>query len=214
VSVSLFGILSPALPALCSLIWKHVVATNAQQQNIISEYNSHVLLSKRTGLENREYGRNDPSRWPRGTLYAQNLELTSPTIGGRSVGIVRSRTQATEWGNLKSLVCAAPVVNKEALHHLIVDACETISNHRSNFQRVRRPTMRLTEGCIKSHGGHLSSYYKCTPSAITHKFFPLTFWYKYLLFFFLSSRFGICNCCGNAHRTFRSHSVYLIERAL
>jgi hypothetical protein len=44
-----------------------------------------------------EYGRRDPSRWPRGTLfYLQQLALTSSTSGGRSVGIVRSRTQATE----------------------------------------------------------------------------------------------------------------------
>jgi hypothetical protein len=48
------------------------------------------------GLENREYGRRDPSRWPRGNLYPQKLEVTSPTSGGRSVGIVRSQTQATE----------------------------------------------------------------------------------------------------------------------
>jgi hypothetical protein len=30
-------------------------------------------------------------------LYPQKLTLTSPTSGGRSVGIVRSRTQATEF---------------------------------------------------------------------------------------------------------------------
>jgi hypothetical protein len=30
-------------------------------------------------------------------LYPQKLLLTSPTSGGRSVGIVRSRTQATEF---------------------------------------------------------------------------------------------------------------------
>jgi hypothetical protein len=36
--------------------------------------------------ENREYGRRDPSRWPRGTLYLQKLALTSPTSGDRSVG--------------------------------------------------------------------------------------------------------------------------------
>jgi hypothetical protein len=29
-------------------------------------------------------------------LYSEKLALTSPTSGGRSVGIVRSRTQATE----------------------------------------------------------------------------------------------------------------------
>jgi hypothetical protein len=36
-----------------------------------------------------------PSRWPRGTLYPQKLAVTSPTSGGRSVGVVRSRTQPT-----------------------------------------------------------------------------------------------------------------------
>jgi hypothetical protein len=47
--------------------------------------------SSGSGLESREYGRTDPSHWPRGTLYAQKLALTSPTSDGRSVGIVRSR---------------------------------------------------------------------------------------------------------------------------
>jgi hypothetical protein len=50
-----------------------------------------------SGLESREYGRRDLSRRTRGTLYPQQLALTSPTSGGRSVGIVRSRTQATEF---------------------------------------------------------------------------------------------------------------------
>jgi hypothetical protein len=52
--------------------------------------------SSDSGLESREYYRRDPSRWPLGTLYPQKLALTSLTSGGRSVGIVRSRTQATE----------------------------------------------------------------------------------------------------------------------
>jgi hypothetical protein len=47
--------------------------------------------------KNREYGRRDPSRWPRGTLYPQKLEITSPTSGGRSVGIVHSRTHTMEF---------------------------------------------------------------------------------------------------------------------
>jgi hypothetical protein len=34
------------------------------------------------------------------TLYQQKLALTSPTSGGRSVGIVLSRTQATEFSFL------------------------------------------------------------------------------------------------------------------
>jgi hypothetical protein len=62
------------------------------------EYNWGAAWKKSSdsGLESREYGSRDPSRWPRGTLYQQKLELTSPTSGGRSAGIVRSRTQATD----------------------------------------------------------------------------------------------------------------------
>jgi hypothetical protein len=44
--------------------------------------------SSGSGLEIREYGRRDPSRYPRGTFYPQKLALASPTSGGRSVGIV------------------------------------------------------------------------------------------------------------------------------
>jgi hypothetical protein len=53
------------------------------------------------GLESREYGDRDPSCWPRGAIYPQKLALASPTSGGRSVGIVRSRTQAfiVFWNN-------------------------------------------------------------------------------------------------------------------
>jgi hypothetical protein len=53
--------------------------------------------SSGSGLKIREYGRRDPSRWPRGTLYPQKLAPSSPTSGGRSVGIDRSRTEATEF---------------------------------------------------------------------------------------------------------------------
>jgi hypothetical protein len=58
-----------------------------------------LLGSKRSGsgLENRDYGRREPSHWTRGTLYQQYLPLTSPTISGHSVGIVRSRTKPTEF---------------------------------------------------------------------------------------------------------------------
>jgi hypothetical protein len=45
------------------------------------------------GQENRINGRGDPLRWSRDTLYPQKLTLTSPTSGGRSVGIVRLRTK-------------------------------------------------------------------------------------------------------------------------
>jgi hypothetical protein len=57
-----------------------------------------------SGLENREYGRGDPVRWPRDTLYQQKLALTSPASGGRSVGIVCLRTKATEFGFFRATV--------------------------------------------------------------------------------------------------------------
>jgi hypothetical protein len=50
-----------------------------------------------SGLENREYGLGDPLRWPHDTHYQQKFALTSPTSGGRSVGIVRLRAKATEF---------------------------------------------------------------------------------------------------------------------
>jgi hypothetical protein len=53
--------------------------------------------SSRSGLEIREYGRRDPLHWSCDTLYPQELALASSTSGGRSVDIVRSRTQATEF---------------------------------------------------------------------------------------------------------------------
>jgi hypothetical protein len=57
-------------------------------------------LLERKSSEIREYGRRDPSRRPRGTLYPQKLALTWPTSGGGSVGIVCSRTQAAEFSFL------------------------------------------------------------------------------------------------------------------
>jgi hypothetical protein len=58
-----------------------------------------LLERKRSGsgLENLEYGRRDPSRWPRDTHYPQKLALTSLTSCGRAVSIVHSRAQAIEF---------------------------------------------------------------------------------------------------------------------
>jgi hypothetical protein len=50
-----------------------------------------------SGLEIREYGRRDSSHWPCGTLCPENLALTSPKSGVLLVGVVRSRTQDTEF---------------------------------------------------------------------------------------------------------------------
>jgi hypothetical protein len=57
----------------------------------------HGRKSSGSGQEDREYVRRNPLRLPRGPFYLQKLALTSPTSGSRLVGIVRSRTQATEF---------------------------------------------------------------------------------------------------------------------
>jgi hypothetical protein len=57
-----------------------------------------VLLQSKSsgsGLDNRDYGRRDPSLKPSGALYPWKLALTSLTSSGLWVGIVRSRTQVT-----------------------------------------------------------------------------------------------------------------------
>jgi hypothetical protein len=64
-----------------------------------------------SGVETREYGRGDSLRWPRGTLYPQKLALTSLRSGGRSVGIVRSQTEATELVCVFIYFFAAPFLS-------------------------------------------------------------------------------------------------------
>jgi hypothetical protein len=78
------------------IFWE-VVGLERGPLSIVSTI-EELLERKSSGsdLESREYGRRDPSRWPRGTLYPQKFALTSQTSGGRSVGIVHSRTQATK----------------------------------------------------------------------------------------------------------------------
>jgi hypothetical protein len=77
------------------IFWK-VVGLERRLLSLVSTI-EELLGRKCSGssLENREYGRRDQSRWPRGTLYSQKLTLTS-TSGGRSVVLVRWRTKATK----------------------------------------------------------------------------------------------------------------------
>jgi hypothetical protein len=89
------------------ILWE-VVGLERGPLSLVSAI-EELLERKRSGagLENREHGHRDPSRWPRGTLYPQKLALTSPTSGCRSVGIVRLRTQATKFSFLWNQVSNA-----------------------------------------------------------------------------------------------------------
>jgi len=73
-------------------------------------------------------------------LYPQKLALTSPTGGGRSVGIVRVRTKATEF---VLFVCMNLVSQMLSLILLIKyeDSVVSLSLHsysRQNIARIQR----------------------------------------------------------------------------
>jgi hypothetical protein len=72
--------------------------------------------SSGSGLEYRKYGRRDPSHWPSDNLYPQKLALTSPTSGDPSVGLVRSRTQTTEFVLFRWTLSIVPHCNQVDLY--------------------------------------------------------------------------------------------------
>jgi hypothetical protein len=66
---------------------------------ILSQINPiHPIPSHPISLRSTEInGRGDSLRSPSDILYPQKLALTSPTSGGRSVGIVRLQTKTMEF---------------------------------------------------------------------------------------------------------------------
>jgi hypothetical protein len=85
-----------SVPDATRVFFLEVVGLERGPLSLVST-NEELLGRKSSGygLESREYGRRDPSRLLRFTLYAQKLAVTSPTSGSLSICIVRSRTQAT-----------------------------------------------------------------------------------------------------------------------
>jgi hypothetical protein len=66
------------------------------------------------------------------------------------------------WGHLKILVYAAPVDNKEAAHHHILDAYQTICSYPSILERIQCSIMRRVEVCIVSYRGYFEPQIKCS----------------------------------------------------
>jgi hypothetical protein len=108
--------------------------------------NRHEVFFTSTNItfrsRNWDYCRRDPSRWPRGTLYPQKLALTSPTSGGHSVGIVRSRTEATEFflTNITLRTTRIFVRNdciSVRLEHRAVDCIAACSEHQAILSIVK-----------------------------------------------------------------------------
>jgi hypothetical protein len=79
-------------------IFSEVVGLERGPLSLVSTIEELLGRKRRgSGLQSQEYGLRDVLLWPRGTLYSQTLALISPTSGCRSVGIVCSRTKATEF---------------------------------------------------------------------------------------------------------------------
>jgi hypothetical protein len=85
----------PALPDFLRSGGSGMVSTQPREYNWGDTWKG--INSGESSLENREYICEYHLHWPRDTLYPQKLALTSLTCGGRSVGIVWSRTNATEF---------------------------------------------------------------------------------------------------------------------
>jgi hypothetical protein len=99
------------------ILWE---AVGLERDPLILVNTIQELLGWKSGLENREYGCRDPSCWSRGILSPQKLALASLTSGGRSVGIVRLRTQATEfrfWSISSSVTLEITSITVKLFHY-------------------------------------------------------------------------------------------------
>jgi hypothetical protein len=109
------------------------------------------LLGRKSGGSGKE-SREDPSRWPRGILYPQKLALTSPISGGRSVGIVRLHTQATEFKLLRYIHLKARPLRQT--HLLVSDVTQGLWQHELNR---KKKSGREPRGALRQDemiGGH------------------------------------------------------------
>jgi hypothetical protein len=130
---------APGFDSRSYQIFWEVVGLEPGPLNLVSTIEK-LLGRKYSGLslEIREYGRRDPSRSPRGTLYPQKLALTSRTSGLRSVGIVHSGTHATECIN-RMVVIYISVLHNYIYYALWYseDPLNIISNITSFHTQVR-----------------------------------------------------------------------------
>jgi hypothetical protein len=98
-------------------------------------------------LHARWIGRGGPTAWP----------SSSPDFNPLEVYL---------WGHLNTRVYAAPVDNRKALQRRTVDICQTIRNCPANGRGGPRDVSRRALNLVEDI---LSTYYKCTPSALNHK---------------------------------------------
>jgi hypothetical protein len=127
----------PGFDSRCNQIFWEVMGLERAPLSLVST-NEELLgrNSSGSGLENREYGRVDPLRWPRDTLYPQKLALTSPTSGGHSVGIVLFRSKATEFSFVVVLLFTRWVQQPVASCRVSTNTNNTIRQHRTKQTNI------------------------------------------------------------------------------
>jgi hypothetical protein len=108
------------------------------------------------------------------------------------------------WGHVKTIVYTSPVDNEEALHHRIVDACQTIRNYSSIFEWMQQSMMRRVEACTEHHGRHFEHLLEMY--SLSHNSQIKYFWTYVGMDIF--SCFGMCNSCPKFVCTFQLHPVY------
>jgi hypothetical protein len=127
--------------------------------------------SRGSGLENRDYGL-------RGSVvltmrHPSIRRVTSTTSGGRSVGIVRSRTKATEF--LFVFFCLYDATPWENI-------CYETLNHHQVRSGLRRTTLQFTAEIIKKKNCFSYEYYRIFRKMMKHwpeRIPPLLFRSKY-----------------------------------
>ena len=80
-------------------------------------------------------------------LYPQKLALTSPTGGGRSVGIVRSRTKATEFSFLV-LVLLKLRVHFKLIYYVCKQHNENVISFELSIKEVNASVSLLAPSLI------------------------------------------------------------------
>jgi hypothetical protein len=83
-------------------------------------------------------GHGDPLRWPRDTLYPLKLALNSPTSGGRSVGIVRWRTNTWDF-SFSFVYSNCYVLTHQARRQKVL----TLNGSKHNVLGVKRTTFLI-----------------------------------------------------------------------
>jgi hypothetical protein len=115
--------------------------------------------SSNSSLEIRKYGSGNLLRWPRNTLHPQKFELTSPTSGGRSIGIVHSRTKGTDFSFFfihplshtsswhRNNFTLSPPYNYQVITYKIINVVSTVYAIL-NYRELEKNTVNQFKGSI------------------------------------------------------------------